>query len=138
MVQISHVYMTTGKIIALTIQTFVGKVISLLFNTLSRFVIAFPPRSKRLLISCPQSPYAHFLNAFITLFQCSSLGLSSEQLTLSHHHSSSSGWKFCLICTLLSEIVHSFLVKRILYFLSRKETLEQRETEYTVLPSLSI
>ena len=51
MVQLSHPYMTTGKIIALTIQTFVGKVISLLFNTLSRFVIAFLPRSKNLLIS---------------------------------------------------------------------------------------
>ena len=46
MVQLSHLYMTTGKAIALTIQTFVGKVISLLFNTLSRCVIAFLPRSK--------------------------------------------------------------------------------------------
>ena len=44
--------MTTGKTIALTIQTFVGKVMSLLFNMLSRFVIAFLPRSKHLLISC--------------------------------------------------------------------------------------
>ena len=51
MVQLSHLYMTTGKAIALTIQTFVGKVISLLFNTLSRCVIAFLPRSKCLLIS---------------------------------------------------------------------------------------
>ena len=51
MVQLSHPYMTTGKTIALTIQTFVSKVISLLFNMLSRFVIAFPPRSKHLLIS---------------------------------------------------------------------------------------
>ena len=51
MVQLSHPYMTTGKIIALTIGTFVGKVMSLLFNTLSRFVIAFLPRSKHLLIS---------------------------------------------------------------------------------------
>ena len=51
MVQLSHVYVTTGKIIALTIQTFVGKAISLLFKTLSRFVIAFLPRSKCLLIS---------------------------------------------------------------------------------------
>ena len=51
MVQLSHPYMTTGKTIALTIQTFVGKVISLLFNTLSRFVIAFLPRSKCLLTS---------------------------------------------------------------------------------------
>ena len=48
MVQLSHPYMTTGKTIALTIQTFGGKVMSLLFNTLSRFVIAFLPRSKRL------------------------------------------------------------------------------------------
>ena len=47
MVQFSHLYMTTGKTIALTIQTFVSKVMSLLFNILSRFVIAFLPRSKR-------------------------------------------------------------------------------------------
>ena len=51
MVQLSHPYMTTGKTIALAIQTFVGKVMSLLFNTLSRLVIAFLPRSKHLLIS---------------------------------------------------------------------------------------
>ena len=51
MVHLSHLYMTTGKTIALTIQIFVGKVISLLFNTLSKFVIAFLPRSKHLLIS---------------------------------------------------------------------------------------
>ena len=50
-VQLSHPYMTTGKTIASTIQTFVGKVMSLLFNTLSRFVIAFLPRSKFLLIA---------------------------------------------------------------------------------------
>ena len=50
-VQLSHPYVTTGKTIALTRQTFVGKVMSLLFNTLSRFVIAFLPRSKCLLIS---------------------------------------------------------------------------------------
>ena len=46
MVQLSHPYMTTGKTIALTRQIFVGKVMSLLFNVLSRFVIAFLPRSK--------------------------------------------------------------------------------------------
>ena len=51
MVQLSHPYMTTGKTIALTRQTFVSKLMSLLFNTLSRFVIAFLPRSKRLMIS---------------------------------------------------------------------------------------
>ena len=55
-VQLSHPYMTTGKTIALTVQTFVSKVISLLFNMLSRFVIVFLPRSKRLLISQLQSP----------------------------------------------------------------------------------
>ena len=57
-VQLSHSYMTTGKTIALTRRTFVGKVISLLFNMLSRFVITFHPRSKRLLISWLQSPSA--------------------------------------------------------------------------------
>ena len=56
MVQLSHPYMTKEKIIALTRRTFVDKVMSLLFNTLSRFVIAFLPRSKRLLISWLQSP----------------------------------------------------------------------------------
>ena len=56
MVQLSHPYMTTGKTIALTIWTFVGKVMSLLFNMLSRFVTAFLPRSKHLLISWLQSP----------------------------------------------------------------------------------
>ena len=55
MVQLSHPHITTGKNIALTIQTFVGKVMSLLFIMLSRFAIAFPPRSKHLLISWLQS-----------------------------------------------------------------------------------
>ena len=55
-VQLSHPYMTTGKTIALTRQTFVGKVMSLLFNMLSRLVITFLPRSKRLLISWLQTP----------------------------------------------------------------------------------
>ena len=55
-VQLSHPYMTTGKTTALTRQTFVGKVMSLLFNMLSRSVITFLPRSKRLLISWLQSP----------------------------------------------------------------------------------
>ena len=54
-VQLSHVYMTTGKTIALPIRTFVSKLMSLLFNTLSRFVIAFLPRSKHLWISWLQS-----------------------------------------------------------------------------------
>ena len=57
-VQLSHPYMTTGKTIALTRWTFVGKVMSLLFYMLSRLVITFLPRSKRLLISWLQSPSA--------------------------------------------------------------------------------
>ena len=55
-VQLSHPYMTIGKTITLTIQTFIGKVMSLLFNKLSRFVITFIPRNKHLLISSLQSP----------------------------------------------------------------------------------
>ena len=61
MFQLSHPYMTTGKTIALTIRMFVSKVMSLLFNMLSRLVIAFLPRSKRLLISWLQSPSAVIL-----------------------------------------------------------------------------
>ena len=57
-VQLSHPYTTTGKTIALTRRTFVGKVMPLLFNMLSRLVITFLPRSKRLLISWLQSPSA--------------------------------------------------------------------------------
>ena len=60
-VQFSHPYMTTGKTIALTRWTFVGKVISLLLNMLSRLVITFLPRSKYLLISWQQSPSAVIL-----------------------------------------------------------------------------
>ena len=60
-VQLSHPYMTTGKIIALTRWTFVGKVISLLFNMLSRLVITFLQSNKRLLISWLQSPSAVIL-----------------------------------------------------------------------------
>ena len=60
-VQLSHSYMTTGKTIALTRQTFVGKLMSLLFNMLSRFIITFLPRSKCLLISWLQSPSAVIL-----------------------------------------------------------------------------
>ena len=59
--QLSHPYMTTGKTLALTRQTFVGKVMPLLFNILSRMVITFLPRSKRLLISWLQSPSAVIL-----------------------------------------------------------------------------
>ena len=62
-VQLSHPYMTTGKTIALTRQTFVAKVMSLLFNMLSMLVITFLPRSKRLLISWLQSPSSVILES---------------------------------------------------------------------------
>ena len=61
MVQLSHLYMATGKAIALTMRTFVSKVMSWLFNTLSRFAIAFLPRSNHLLISWLQPPSAVIL-----------------------------------------------------------------------------
>ena len=74
MVQFSHPYMTTGKTIALTLWTFVGKVMSLLFNMLPRFLIAFLPRSKHLLISWVQSPSAVILEPkkinSVTAFHC--------------------------------------------------------------------
>ena len=60
-VQLSHAYMSTGKTIALTRRTFVGKVMSLLLNMLSKLVITFLPRSKCLLISWLQSPFAVIL-----------------------------------------------------------------------------
>ena len=63
-VQLSHPYVTTGKTIALTRQIFVGKVMFLLFNVLSRLVIAFLPRRKHLLISWLQSPSAVILEPF--------------------------------------------------------------------------
>ena len=73
-VQLSHPYMTTGKTIPLTRWTFVGKVMSLLFNMLSRLVITFLPRSKRLLISWLQSPPAVILeppqNKVCPYFHC--------------------------------------------------------------------
>ena len=66
-VQLSHPYMTTGKTIALTRQTLVGKVMSLFFNMLLRLVITFLPRSKCLLISCLQSPSAVILLFIIVI-----------------------------------------------------------------------
>ena len=75
-VQFSHSYMTAGKTIALTRQTFVGKVMSLLLNILSRLVITFLPRSKHVLISWLQSPSAVILeplNKACCCFHCSPL-----------------------------------------------------------------
>ena len=69
-VQFSHPYMTTGKTITLTRRTFVGKVMSLLFNMLSRLVIIFLPRSKRLLISWLQSPSVVILESKKIVWHC--------------------------------------------------------------------
>ena len=70
LVQLSYPYMTTGKTIALTRWTFVGKVMSLRFNMLSRLVITFLPRSKRLLISWLQSPSAVILEPKNIVSRC--------------------------------------------------------------------
>ena len=70
MVQLSHPYMTTGKTIALTRRTFIDKVISLLFNMLSKLVITFLPRSKHLLISWLQSPSAVILEPKKKICHC--------------------------------------------------------------------
>ena len=90
MVQLSHPYMTIGKTIALTTWTFVGKVISLLFNMLSRLVIAFLPRSKSLLISWLQSPSAVILeppNIVSHCFHCFPIYLSWSDGTRCHDFS---------------------------------------------------
>ena len=80
MVQLSHSNMTTGKTIALTRQTFVGKVMSLLFNMLSRLVILFLPSSKCLLISWLQSPSAVILEPK----KMKSLSVSSVSTSICH------------------------------------------------------
>ena len=91
MIQLSHQYMTTGKTIALTVWTFVGKVMSLLFNTLSRFGIAFLPRSKCLLISWLSSPSAVILepreikSATVVLFTMNEYVLKQKDLAFLFH-----------------------------------------------------
>ena len=89
-VQISLSYMTTGKAIALTRWIFVGKVMSLLFNMLSRFVITFLPRSKCLLISWLQSPSAvilEFKKIFCHCFHCFPIYLPGSDGTGGHDFS---------------------------------------------------
>ena len=81
-VQLSYPYMTTGKTIALTRRTFVDKVISLLFNMLSRLIITFLPRSQRLLISWLQLPSAVILPVGLTSFNAYTL-FSSQYICIS-------------------------------------------------------
>ena len=93
-VQLSHPYMTTGKTIALTRRTFVDKVMSLLLNMLSRLVITFLPRSKRLLISWLQSPSAvilepkkHKVSHCFPIYLPSSDGTRCHDLSFLHQNS---------------------------------------------------
>ena len=95
MVQLSHPYMTTGKTIALSRWTFVGKVMSLPFNMLSRLVIAFLPRSKHLLTSWLQSPSAVILEAkkiFSHYFHCFTIYLPWSAGTGCHNLSFFECW----------------------------------------------
>ena len=102
MVQLSQPYMTTGKIIALTIQTFVNKGMSLLFNTLSRFVIAFLPRSKSFnfmaaVTICSDFEAQENKICQEPLFPLRSLHFSSKSLTISRIVKSISRSPFCMV-----------------------------------------
>ena len=102
-VQLSHPYMTTGKTIALTRQTFMGKVMSLLFNMLSGLVITFLPRSKHLLISWLQSPSAVILEPR----KIKSDTVSTVSPSISHEMMGPGAMIFVSECWALSQLFHS-------------------------------
>ena len=102
-VQLSHPYMTTGKTIALTRQTFVGKIMSLLLNMLSRLVITFLPRSKRLLISWLQSPSAVILEPQ----KVKSATVSTVSPSICHEVTGLIRWFSFFECWVLSQLFHS-------------------------------
>ena len=102
-VLLSHPYMTTGKTIALTRQTFVGKVMSLLFNMLSRLVITFLPRSKRLLISCLQSLSAVILEPT----KIKSVTVSIIFPSICHVVMEPDAWSSFFECWVLGQLLHS-------------------------------
>ena len=102
-VQLSHPYMPTGKAIALTIQTLVGKVMSLLFNTLSSFVITFLRRSKRLLISWLQSPSAVILEPK----KIESVTVSIVSPSICHEVMGPDAMILVFECWVLSQLFHS-------------------------------
>ena len=104
-VQISHPYMTTGKTIALTRQTFVGKLMSLFLNMLSRLVITFLPRRKRLLISWLQSPSAVVLEPP----KMKSDTVSTVSPSISHEVMEVMPWSLFSECWILSQLFHSSL-----------------------------
>ena len=103
MVQLSHLYMTTGKTIALTRQTFVSKVMSLLCNTLFRFVIVFLPRSSHLLISWLQSP-SHMI---LEPKQRKSVTASTFSPSICHEVMGPYVVILFLECWILSQLFHS-------------------------------
>ena len=103
MVQLSHPYITTGKTIALTIWTFVSKVMSLLFNMLSRFVIVFHPRNKRLLISWRQSLFAVILEPK----KRKSLDVSVVSPSICHEVMGPGAMIKFFECWVLSQLFHS-------------------------------
>ena len=104
-VQLSHPYMTTGKTIALTRWTFVSKVISLLFNMLSRLVTTFLPRSKRLLISGLQSPSSVILEPPKIKYDT----VSTVSPSISHKWWDQMPWSSFSECPALSQLFHSLL-----------------------------
>ena len=104
-VQLSHPYMTTGKTIPLNRPTFVGKIMSLLFNMLSRLVMAFLPRSKCLLISWLQSPSAEILEPKKT----KSVTVSIVSPSICHEVMRLDGWSSFFEGWALSKIFHSLL-----------------------------
>ena len=99
-VQLSHPCMTTGKTVALTRQTFVGKVMSLLLNTLSRLVITFLPRSKRLLISWLQSPSAVILEP--PKIKSDTVSIASQSICMKWWDQMS--WSYFSECWVLSQL----------------------------------
>ena len=101
-VQLSNPYMTTGKTIALTRRTFVGKVMSLLFNMLSRLLITFLPRIKHLLISCLQSPSAVILEPQ----KITSDTVSTVSPSISHEVMGPMPWSLFSECWVLSQLFH--------------------------------
>ena len=103
MVQFSYLYVTAGKTIALSMWTFVGRVMSLLFNMLSRLAIAFLPRSKRLLISWLQSPPAIILEPKKT----NSVTASTFPPSISHEVGDQMPWSSFFECWVLSQLFHS-------------------------------
>ena len=103
MVQLSYLYMTTGKIIALTIQTFASKVMPLLFNMLSMFVIAFLPKSKCLLISWLQSPSAVILEPK----KIKSVTVSIFYPSICHEVMEPDAMIYFFECRVLSQFFHS-------------------------------